>query len=950
MNAIKKYARSFHRLSRYLLLLILVIAVQLYLPGLLSTITNQPGNLSVAAAASDPVIAAAGDIACDPSTSAFNNGLGNSNGCRQKYTSNLLVNAGLSAVLDLGDNQYYCGGYQAYMQSYDLSWGRVKSITHPSVGNHEYLTSGGTDCTIANLGAAGYFQYFGAAAGIVGQGYYSFDIGAWHIIALNSNCGNAGGCGTSSAQYKWLQSDLAAHANLCTLAFWHIPLFSSGGRANANSLPFWKLLYTYNADLILNGHDHIYERFAPQDPTGSLDPTRGIPEFIVGTGGADHTSITTIAANSDVRNSNTFGVLKLTLHATGFDWQFVPEAGKTFTDSGTGTCHGSIPNTPSPTATLTATNTPTPTPTPSKTATSTSTPTATLTATNTPTPIPTASKTATSISTPTATLTATNTPTPTPTASKTATSTSTPTATLTATNTSTPTPTASETATSTSTPTATLTATDTPTSTATATQTATDTPTPTPTDTSAVIDSPTPSPTNTPTATDTPTATPTDTPAAIDSPTPTPTNTPTATDTPTPTPTNTPTVTDTPIPTPTLTATQTAINTPTPTPTNTPTVTDTPIPTPTPTATQTAINTPTPTSTATTGASSVTFNPVADTYVNSGSTDSNYGSATTMRLDASPDLHAYLRFSLSGLAGASISQARLLLYANNSDSSGIRAWAVSNNTWGELTTTYFNAPALGSQLASSGSFSSVGWISLDVTSYITGNGTYSFGVTNLSSTAISVASRESGANAPQLIVTYSGALSPTSTPTPTFTVAPFATNTPTPTPTFTPLPPPTPTSTAAASSLTFTPVADTYVNAGSTTSNYGTSTTLRLDASPDVHPYLRFTVSGVTGTISQVRLLLYTNNSDSAGIQSWVVTDNTWGELTTNYTNAPVLGSQLGSAGSFPTGIWVILDVTSYVTGNGTYSFGVTNLSSTAISVASRESGANAPQLVVTYH
>ena len=784
MIAMKIYARSLYRKNRYLLLPILVFALLWSFPGLLSTGSNQSGYIPGVAAAGDPVIAAAGDIACDPSNSVFNGGLGNANSCRQKYTSDLLVNlanTGLAGVLDLGDNQYYCGGYQAYLQAYDPTWGRLKSITHPSVGNHEYLISGGTDCTTSNAGAAGYFQYFGAAAGAVGQGYYSFDIGAWHLIALNSNCGDAGGCSSSSAQYKWLQADLASHSNFCTLAYWHIPLYSSGGRASSNSKSFWNLLYANNADLILTGHDHIYERFAPQDPNGNLDLVRGIPEFVVGTGGANHTSLVSIAANSIVQNTSTFGILKLTLHDTSYDWQFIPEAGKTFTDSGTASCHGIVPNTPTPTATATS------------------------------------------------------------------------------------------------------------------------------------------NVTGTPTSTFTPT---------------TLGNTPTAS--------ATPSVTITPSPTPVT--------------------------------------------------SSVTFNPVADTYVNAGSTTSNFGSATTMRLDGSPDLHAYLRFNVSGLSGSSISQVRLLLYANNTDSSGIRAWAVADNTWGELTTNYSNAPALGSQLASSGPFATVGWVTLDVTSYITGNGTYSIGVTNLSSTAISVASRESGANAPQLIVTYfgsSGATStPTFTPTPTFTLTPVATSTPTPTSTatptlvatptftstptslasptpttvfsptatptatlvFTPVSTPTPTPTLAAGSLTFTPIADTYVNSASTTSNFGSATTMRMDGSPDVHAYLRFTVSGFSGTISQVRLLLFANNTDSSGISAWAVADNTWGELTTNYTNAPALGSQLSSSGPFATVGWVTLDVTSYITGNGTYSIGVTNLSSTAISVGSRESGANAPQLVITYH
>jgi len=290
-------------------------------------------------AASDPVIAAAGDIACDPASSSFRSGNGTSTSCRQRYTSDLLVNAPLSAVLALGDNQYYCGSLSAFLMSYNLSWGRVKAITRPAVGNHEYLTSGGTGCAADNAGAAGYFNYFGAAAGNFGEGYYSFDIGTWHLIALNSSCSSAGGCGAGSPQGRWLQADLLAHQNQCTLAYWHIPLFSSGGRANSNTRTLWQLLYNNNADLILEGHDHIYERFAPQTSTGAVDPARGIRSFIVGTGGANHTSVVTKAANSEVRDASTFGVLMLALHPTSYDWQFVPEAGKTFTDSGSGVCH-----------------------------------------------------------------------------------------------------------------------------------------------------------------------------------------------------------------------------------------------------------------------------------------------------------------------------------------------------------------------------------------------------------------------------------------------------------------------------------------------------------------------------------------------------------------------------------------------------------------------------------
>jgi len=307
----------------------------------------------------DPVIAAAGDISCDPANSGYNGGNGVATRCRQRYTSDLLVNAGFASVLDLGDNQYECGSLTAYQQAYDPSWGRVKAITRPAPGNHEYLTSGGTGCDSSNANANGYFNYFGAAAGTRGQGWYSFDIGTWHIISLNSQCSAVGGCGRSSPEWQWLQADLAAHSNYCTLAYWHVPLFSSGGRQAANSYSWWQLLYAANADVVLNGHDHIYERFAPQDPNANPDPARGIREFIVGTGGGNHTSLVSVAANSEVRDSTTFGILELTLHPTSYEWQFVPAAGNgTFTDSGSAPCHGAVPDTTPPSApgNLTATS------------------------------------------------------------------------------------------------------------------------------------------------------------------------------------------------------------------------------------------------------------------------------------------------------------------------------------------------------------------------------------------------------------------------------------------------------------------------------------------------------------------------------------------------------------------------------------------------------------------
>jgi hypothetical protein len=286
-----------------------------------------------------PVIAAAGDIACDPNTGAFNDGRGSPKACHQRATSDLLVNAGLTAVLAIGDLQYYCGALAAFMFSYDPSWGRVKSITYPAPGNHEYQGGGAYGCT---PGAEGYFAYWGAGARNPSGGYYSFDIGAWHLISLNSNCEFIGGCGLGSPEERWLRTDLAAHAGArCTLAFWHHPPFASSvtpvGIPRTQAL--LQDLYDGGVDLVLTGHQHNYERFAPQTPQGVADPPRGVREFVVGTGGEDLRPFGTPMANSEARNDETFGVLELILLPTGYSWQFIPEAGGTFTDSGSSPCH-----------------------------------------------------------------------------------------------------------------------------------------------------------------------------------------------------------------------------------------------------------------------------------------------------------------------------------------------------------------------------------------------------------------------------------------------------------------------------------------------------------------------------------------------------------------------------------------------------------------------------------
>jgi len=281
------------------------------------------------AAAADPVIAIAGDVACEPADPDYNGGIGQNGRCEQRATSDLLLSRPFDAVLTVGDNQYEDGTLAKFNAAYDPTWGRVKRITRPSVGNHEYETPG----------AAGYYGYFGAAAGDPSRGYYSYDIGAWHLIALNSVCDAVGGCGPGSPQEQWLAADLAANAKRCTLAYWHHPRFSSGAGNDPSTDAFWQDLYRGGADLVVDGHHHIYERFAPQTPGAVADPGRGIRQFTVGTGGEEHHGLSGVAPNSEVRDSSTFGVLQLGLHPTGYDFSFLPVAGGTFTDAGSGQCH-----------------------------------------------------------------------------------------------------------------------------------------------------------------------------------------------------------------------------------------------------------------------------------------------------------------------------------------------------------------------------------------------------------------------------------------------------------------------------------------------------------------------------------------------------------------------------------------------------------------------------------
>lgn len=316
------------RRPRALLLLLAPIAA--LLTGTVPSVVpgSAPAAEAVTVLANDPVLVAVGDIACDPNDLSFNGGSGTASRCRQATTAALASAAGPAVVATLGDSQYESATSAAYAASYDKSWGRLRAITRPAVGNHEYRTPG----------AADYFSYFGSNAGSASRGYYSYDIGQWHVVVLNSNCSIVS-CAAGSAQERWLRADLAAHPRRCTLAYMHHPRFSSGSHGPATSMaPFWKALYDHRADVVLAGHDHGYERFAKIRPDGVRDTATGMRSWVVGTGGKNYRTFSVVDPNSLVRNSSTFGVLRLKLGVDGYTWKFLAQSGSTFTDSGTGSC------------------------------------------------------------------------------------------------------------------------------------------------------------------------------------------------------------------------------------------------------------------------------------------------------------------------------------------------------------------------------------------------------------------------------------------------------------------------------------------------------------------------------------------------------------------------------------------------------------------------------------
>jgi hypothetical protein len=265
---------------------------------------------------SPPVLVGAGDIAVC--------------GTKGAAQTAALIDRIPGTVFTAGDNVYGSGTAVEFKQCYEPTWGRFKDRTRPALGNHDILTKKG----------APYFVYFGAAAGTPGQGWYSYDLGAWHVVVIDSN--TAGD--RTSIQGKWLQADLTAAAAPCTVAIWHHPLFSSGIHGNdRRTYWMWQILYEHGADIVINGHDHDYERFAPQTPEGKLDAAKGIREFVVGTGGGELYPFLFSRRNSEVRNNNTWGVFKLILSPDHYEWEFIPVEGKTFTDSGSLNCHTAKP-------------------------------------------------------------------------------------------------------------------------------------------------------------------------------------------------------------------------------------------------------------------------------------------------------------------------------------------------------------------------------------------------------------------------------------------------------------------------------------------------------------------------------------------------------------------------------------------------------------------------------
>lgn len=343
-------------------------------------------------------------------------------------------------------------------------------------------------------------------------------------------------------------------------------------------------------------------------------------------------------------------------------------------------------------------------------------------------------------------------------------------------------------------------------------------------------------------------------------------------------------------------------------------------------------------------AAGIPLKPVADAYVISTSPTTNYGTGASLRVDGSPMTVSYLRFVVTGLNGAALQSALLRIYANSANTKGFSVQAVSDNSWVENRINYSNAPAAGSTINSSKAFGAGVWVDIDLSSYIKAEGAYSLALTTVSTTNTNLASRESGANAPQLVLTTLAQATATSIQSPTGTRVPTAT--PISTPAITPTPLPTDT---GPGSLLISPVLDAYTLQTLPTTNYGSSTSLRVDSSPITRSYLRFVVPELNGAAIQSAVLrIYARSANTTGFSVQAVADNTWLENKLNFSNAPAVGGTINSSKAFGANVWVGLDISSYIKGAGTYNLALTTTSTTNTNLASRESGAYAPQLVLT--
>jgi len=675
--------------------------------------------------------------------------------------SNLIASLNPNLFLYLGD-VYERGSMAEFYNWYgqaNSNFARFRSITDPTVGNHEYLTDG----------AAGYFDYWNNI-----PSYYSFNAGGWHFISLNSSNPPGEPVNPSSAQYQWLQKDLAANAGACTIAYYHHPLFNIGDEGESPYMKnIWNLLAQNKVEVIINGHDHDYQRWVPLDENGQPDPN-GVTEFVAGASGHGlqtfRTSDNRVAFSSDT-NPETFGVLVFQLNPNGTNFSYQTAEGETI-DSGVIPCNPAAADTQAPTkpADLSATA-------------------------NGSTKVDLAWS-ASSDNTGVSGYTIYR-------------------------------------------------------------------------DGSVVGTAPAGSQTYS------------DTTAAAN------------------------------------TTYRYAIDAFDPAGNHSEKVDAEAV---------TTESMP----------DSLSFPVVADTYVSAASPQSNYGSLAAWLLDSSPDMRAYLRFNVQGLGKTPIKHARLLVYANTGTNQNISVNSISDSNWDELATNMTNAPAIGNTLASSGAFAGGNWVSLDVTPYVTGEGTYNFGLTTNSTTALNFRSREAGANAPVLILDFADL--PALTPTPDGDVPAQSQPTPMPIP-----------GAPGNQSLTFNPEADTYVSAESPDTNYGSAVELRANTAPKIRSYLRFKVHGLSGkSIAKARLMIFANSSSPQGLTAVAVADKNWDESSITYKNAPALGSQLASSEVAVSGDWITFDVTAYITGEDTYSFGITTPSVTAISLASRESAStSAPQLII---